>query len=162
MAKARWIGALLAAPVALAGCGNWASSGEHVGRVAAKLDVEGNLVIVVAPCRKGTPVITATRGRTPDESEGRPNEVIGEWTSTEATDEERVLNLKMPSIGWTGSPAAPPGKGELWIIDGTLEGQEGTVLSGPSVTGKELEGLSDDEVVADSGVQQREDFDGAC
>ena len=153
---------LLTVAVSATGCGNWVESTERVGRIGATLDDAGNLVLVVAPCSKGTAKVLIARGRTPDMPDDQVNETVGEWTAQEATDQQSSLNLGFPSLGWEGDAVEAPDDGELWIVDGTFVDEEDSILSGPSLTRQELDNLAPGELLTESGPEGRTEFDGRC
>ncbi len=154
--------AAVAAALVLTGCGNWAEPPEQVGRVGVMLDEQGEIVVVVAPCREGVARVTIARGRTPDMADDEPNAEVGEWTAAAPSSRTSLLTLGAPKDGWSGEPASPPSSDELWIVDASFVDQDDTVLPGPTLTGRDLAGLTAGSLLTQEGTEARAGFTGDC
>ena len=138
----------------LAGCGNLAEPPERVGRLGAALDDSGRLEVLVA----------IAEGRTADMSDDEQNARVGAWTAV-GDEAPRTLRPADPGAEWRGDAAAGPTGDTVWIIDGTLQGQDGTALHGPAVSADDLAALGPDRVMVhgEPGVSvPRTGFDGDC
>ncbi|WP_217923080.1 hypothetical protein [Miltoncostaea oceani] len=148
----------------MAGCGNLAEPPERVGRLGAALDDSGRLEVLVAACREGVVMVSIAEGRTADMSDDEQNARVGAWTAV-GDEAPRTLRPADPGAEWRGDAAAGPTGDTVWIIDGTLQGQDGTALHGPAVSADDLAALGPDRVMVhgEPGVSvPRTGFDGDC
>ncbi len=148
----------------LVGCGNLVEPTEQVGRLGAARDDSGRLEVLVAACREGVVVVSIAEGRTSDMADDEQNAEVGAWTAVEDAP-PRILRPADPGAEWGGDAAVGPTGDTVWIIDGTLEGQDGTALHGPAVSADDLLALGRDQVLVQGGSDvpmPRSEFDGDC
>lgn len=161
--------AAIAAAVLLAGCGNSIADVEKVGNVGVTVDDQGKPVVLVAPCREGRVRVDVSLGRTADMASTEKNQPVGNWTAAAASADPSELHLTDPGSGWEGDAVAAPAPEAMWVVTARFADDDETVLSGPTFDGKQLKGLSADDVLiapadADSAstTVARADFNGGC